>query len=231
MSARFHRIQTLLGAPWEKLARAHICVVGIGGVGSAAAEALARSGVGELTLIDSDEVAESNINRQLHASICTVGQPKVEAMAERLRLINPELKLHLYYARFAPEQIGGMDYVLDAIDDVRAKVALALVCREKNIPLIASMGTGNRMDPSLLQVGDLFETSGDPLARVMRHDMRKAGIEKLCVVFSRETPYRTLLQEDGGKRVPASAVFVPNAAGLLMASYAVRRICEQEDVP
>lgn len=224
---RFLRVRALLGSDgFAHLATARIAVVGIGGVGSAAAEALARSGVGFLRLIDKDMISVHNINRQLHATEETVGCAKTEAMRARILSIAPSCFIEAINASFTPEMVLSVDYVLDAIDDVHAKVALALACRAAHIPFIASMGTGNRLDPSKLRVGDVYETKNDPLAKVMRRELRAANVDRCAVVWSEELPRNTLV-DDGGKHVPASMAFVPNAAGLLMASVAVRHICTE----
>lgn len=222
----FSRTERLLGAAaMEKLAGCKVAVFGIGGVGGHAAEALVRSGIGALDIIDGDTVALSNINRQIIAFHSTVGRLKVDAAEERFLDINPELKLRKFAFRFSEETAGEFDFseydhVIDAIDDVRAKVLLAVMCRDAGTPLISSMGAGNKLDPTRFQVSDIYKTSVCPLARVMRTELRKRGIERLKVVFSTESPVSPT--REGERVVPASCAFVPSAAGLIIASEVVR---------
>ena len=223
----------------RRLARAHVILFGLGGVGSYVAECLARSGVGELTLVDSDCVSVTNLNRQLEALRSTVGQPKAEAVAARLRDINPELTLHpvceLYDAahrgRFFPEGCR-YDYIADAIDLVSCKLDLAQTALRLNIPIAAALGTGNKLDPALLRIADISQTFGCPLARVMRRELRRRGIAHLDVVFSPEEPAQTVQREappPGRRSVPASNPWVPAAAGLLLGSLIVRRLIAQTE--
>ncbi len=223
----------------RRLARAHVILFGLGGVGSYTAECLARSGVGELTLVDSDCVSVTNLNRQLEALRSTVGQPKAEAVAARLRDINPELTLHpvceLYDAahqdRFFPEDCR-YDYVADAIDLVSCKLDLAQTALRLNIPIAAALGTGNKLDPTLLRIADISQTFGCPLARVMRRELRRRGIAHLDVVFSPEEPAQTVQREappPGRRSVPASNPWVPASAGLLLGSLIVRRLIAQTE--
>lgn len=223
----------------RRLARAHVILFGLGGVGSYTAECLARSGVGELTLVDSDCVSVTNLNRQLEALRSTVGQPKAEAVAARLRDINPELTLHpvceLYDAahrdRFFPEDCR-YDYIADAIDLVSCKLDLAQTALRLNIPIAAALGTGNKLDPTLLRIADISQTFGCPLARVMRRELRRRGIAHLDVVFSPEEPAQTVQREappPGRRSVPASNPWVPAAAGLLLGSLIVRRLIAQTE--
>ena len=222
----------------EKLSSAHVILFGLGGVGSYVAECLARSGVGELTLVDSDTVSVSNINRQLEALTSTVGKSKAEAIAERIRDINPNAVLHpihgLYDAAnrdtFFPEGCH-YDYIVDAIDLVSCKLDLLETARRLEIPLIMALGTGNKMDPSLLQIADISETYGCPLARVMRKELKKRGILRQKVVFSPEEPVPTTQSEappPGRRSVPASNPWVPATAGLLIGSAVVRDILAKE---
>lgn len=208
-----------------KLQGACVAVVGLGGVGSYIAEALARSGVGALVLVDADEVAPSNINRQLPALTTTMGKLKTEVIAERIAQINPECKVTLCscfyepgdFEKFFPMQL---DFVADAIDSTASKIDLLTECYKRNIPVISSMGTGNKLDPSALQIADISKTHTCPLAKSVRKRLRMAGIEKgITVVFSTESPvYATKAA------VPGSMVFVPASSGLLIASYIVRKI-------
>lgn len=219
----------LLGADaTEKLNKAHVAVFGLGGVGSWCAEALARSGVGELTLVDSDTIAESNINRQLCALSSTIGRAKTELMAERIRDINPDIVLQpikgLYEAENREAFWGPYDYVADAIDLVSCKLDLIISCRDRGIPIISALGTGNKLDPALLRITDISETSGCPLARVIRRELRVRGLTHLDVVFSPEEAIKPLELDSpapGRRSVPGSMIFVPASAGLLMAKHIV----------
>ena len=221
-----------------RLARAHVILFGLGGVGSYVAECLARSGIGELTLVDGDTVALSNLNRQLEALSSTIGLPKAEAVARRIAEINPEAVLHpmqaLYNADnralFFPEGCH-YDYIVDAIDLVSCKLDLAETARRLHIPLIMALGTGNKLDPSLLRLADISETYGCPLARVMRRELRSRGIQHQTVVFSPEEPAPTVQLEappPGRRSVPASNPWVPATAGLLIGSKVVRELISRE---
>ena len=239
MDARFLRNEMLWGkAGQARLARAHVILFGLGGVGSYVAECLARSGIGELTLVDGDTVALSNLNRQLEALSSTIGLPKAEAVARRIAEINPEAVLHpmqaLYNADnralFFPEGCH-YDYIVDAIDLVSCKLDLAETARRLHIPLIMALGTGNKLDPFLLRLADISETYGCPLARVMRRELRSRGIQHQTVVFSPEEPAPTLQLEappPGRRSVPASNPWVPATAGLLMGSKVVRELISRE---
>jgi tRNA A37 threonylcarbamoyladenosine dehydratase len=222
----------------QRLSRAHVLLIGLGGVGSYAAECLARAGVGELTVVDSDTVSVSNRNRQLEALASTVGQPKAEAVARRLLDINPGLRVHpvcgLYDAdhrqQFFPAGCR-YDFAADAIDLVSCKLDLAETTLRLGIPLVAALGTGNKLDPTLLRLTDISKTYGCPLARVMRRELRARGIRSLPVVFSPEEPHpaRQLEAPPPGRRsVPASNPWVPAAAGLLLGSAVVRSLIEGE---
>ena len=222
-----------------RLAASHVILFGLGGVGSYVAECLARAGIGELTLVDSDTVSVSNINRQLEALTSTVGMPKAEAVAARIRDINPQAILHpihgLYDAahrdQFFPEGCS-YDYIVDAIDLVSCKLDLLETARRLEIPLIMALGTGNKLDPSLLQIADISETHGCPLARVMRKELKKRGIFHQKVVFSPEAPAPTLQREvppPGRRSVPASNPWVPATAGLLMGSAVVQDLLRKEE--
>ena len=233
MEHPFLRSEMLWGpAAQRRLSQCHVILFGLGGVGSYAAECLARSGVGELTIVDSDTVALTNLNRQLEALHSTLGQPKAEAVAARLRAINPEAVLHpihgLYDAArrdtFFPEGCR-YDYIADAIDLVSCKLDLAETALRLGIPLIMALGTGNKLDPTLLQVTDISRTYGCPLARVMRKELRSRGIHHQKVVFSPEepvTPAQPEMPPPGRRSVPASTPWVPAAAGLLLGSAVVR---------
>lgn len=226
----FARTEALLGAgSVDKLTRCRVAVFGIGGVGGYAVEALARSGVGALDLIDSDEVAETNINRQIIALRSTVGEKKVDAARRRIAEINPGCVVRTYDCFFLPEtaeqfDFSAYDYVVDAVDTVSAKVELAVRSAAAGVPLIAAMGAGNKLDPTRFRVTDIYKTTGCPLARVMRHELRARGIKKLKVVFSDEEPVAADAggEKADGKRAPASCAFVPSVMGLIIAGEVVR---------
>ena len=206
-----------------RLGKCHIAIFGIGGVGGYVVEALARSGVGEFTLIDNDVVEESNINRQIIATHKTLKQLKVEVMKERILSINPEIKVNAK-AMFVKEDnldeidFNQFDYIVDAIDTVKSKIAIICKAHELNVPIISSMGTGNKVNPMGFVVTDINKTEMDPLAKVVRTQLRKLGIRELKVVYSKEQPLKPLSDE----KVPGSNAFVPSAAGLLIASEVVR---------
>ena len=229
---RLSRQQGLLGDEGlKRLADAHVMLLGLGGVGSYAAEALARSGIGKLTLVDHDTISPSNLNRQLPALSSTIGRKKVEVVAERLQDAAPDLILFPVDAFYLPESPVPIppdcSLVLDAIDTVSAKIHLSQVCRERNIPLLSCMGMGNRLDPSQIRVGDLFETSGCPLCRTMRHELRKRGIPALRCVYSTEPAHSS----GDGSRTPGSVAYVPAVAGLMMAAEAVRLLTQVQQQP
>ncbi|MBQ6164011.1 MAG: tRNA threonylcarbamoyladenosine dehydratase [Clostridia bacterium] len=240
MSDRFIRAELLLGAEaMHKLKNAHVAVFGIGGVGGYAVEALARSGVGELTLVDADRVDISNINRQIIALTDTVGMMKTEAAARRIAQINPDCAVHIKDVFYLPETAGEFDFsifdhVIDAVDTVSAKLSIVTECDRLGVPVISAMGAGNKLDPTAFEVADISETSVCPLARVMRKELRKRGIEHLKVVYSKEeaaVPDETLEEEalrasaaSGSTRrsVPGSVAFVPSVAGLILAGEVVK---------
>ena len=229
---RFARTEMLVGSTaLERLAGASVAVFGIGGVGSYAVEALARAGVGSLTLVDHDVIDVTNINRQIHALTETVGAAKTETMARRIRSINPACAVREIRAFYQPEAAEQFfpepyDYVLDAVDTVTAQIDLAVQCHRRGIPLIASMGAANKLDPALFEVIDIYRTSGDPLARILRKKLKERGIPHLRVVCSRERPRTPAAGEEqpaaGRNSVPASISFVPSAAGLIMAGAVIR---------
>ncbi|HPT83556.1 MAG TPA: tRNA threonylcarbamoyladenosine dehydratase [Limnochordia bacterium] len=227
MEHRFVRTELVLGAEkLQRLQRASVAVVGLGGVGGHAAEALARSGVGRLILIDHDVVAISNLNRQIVALEATLGRPKVEVMAERIAQINPEcqvLPCQAFYKRENHKVLlpAGLDFVADAIDSVQAKVDLIESCLTEGIPIISAMGAGNKLDPTRLRIADISQTHTCALARAVRGALRRRGIGRgLTVVFSDE---KSVGSKAGS--TPGSTAFVPGAAGLIMASWIVRKIC------
>ena len=232
MNERLIREQMLIGEEAvEKLKRSHVAVFGLGGVGSWCAEALARSGVGTLTLIDMDEVGLSNINRQLCALSSTVGRPKAEVLAERIRDINPEIRVIPIVGTYREEErekfFAAYDYVADAIDLVKNKIDLIRCCRERGIPILSALGTGNKKDAQQLKITDISKTYGCALARVVRKELRAIGIGHLDVVFSPEEPTEPSQFEappPGRRSVPGSLVWVPATAGMLMAQKIVTEL-------
>ena len=222
------RTEMLVGAEAvSRLQRAHVAVFGLGGVGSWCAEALVRTGLGELTIIDDDCFSESNINRQAGALYSTVGREKTQVMAQRLLDINPQLKLHCLPLRYTPEEreqffTARYDYIADAIDSVGPKIDLIVTAKQRQIPILSSMGTGNKLDASKLQYTDLSKTSGCPLARVLRRELKKRGVTHLDVVYSTELPMKPQQLDaipEGKHAVPGSIMWVPASAGLLMAQH------------
>lgn len=241
----FERTEMLVGvAAVEKLKNAHVAVFGAGGVGGHAVEALVRSGLGEITIVDNDTVSVSNINRQIFATTKNVGQPKVEAAAERIREINPDCTVHAVPIFYLPDtdfDFTKFDYVVDAIDTVAGKVSIAEKCTAANVPVISAMGAGNKLDPTKFVVTDIYKTSTCPLAAAMRRELRRRGVPKLKVVYSTEPALTPLFQPDEteenaengisgnnapSKRrlTPASAAFVPSVCGLIIAGEVVRDI-------
>ncbi len=226
----YERQEPLLGpGSLQRLQAARTAVFGLGGVGCSAAEALARCGVGSIDLIDGDAYSVSNLNRQIFATIETVGRPKAEAAGERLRQINPNISLGLHHLVYTPEtesllDFTRYDYILDCIDMVTGKLAIIRRAYELGIPVISAMGAGNKLDPTAFRAADIYETSVCPLARVMRRELKKRGIDRLKVVYSTEPPIAAHAGE-GEKPVPGSVSFVPPAVGLIMAGEAVKDIC------
>lgn len=233
MMNQFSRTELLLRSEgMEKLKNSRVAVFGIGGVGGHAAEALARSGVGSLDLIDSDVISVTNINRQIIATLDRVGQYKTDVMKERIALINPEAQITVHRKFFLPENSDDFDftqydYVIDAVDTVSAKIELVMKAQAAGTPMICSMGAGNKLDPTAFEVADLYATSVCPLARVMRTELRKRGVKKLKVVYSKEPPITPLPSgEECGKRtVPGSTAFVPSVAGLIIAGEVIKDLC------
>lgn len=223
---QFSRTVTLLGEKsLKRLKNSHVAVFGVGGVGGFTVEALARCGVGKLTLFDSDNVSESNINRQIIALHSTVGKKKTEVMKERIMDINPGIEVICNNVFYLPENadkydLSQYDYIVDAIDTVSAKLELITRANENHIPIISSMGTGNKIDPTKFEISDINDTSVCPLARVIRRELKARGVKKLKVIYSKEQP------KQGNGRVPASCSFVPSVAGLIIASEVVKDICE-----
>lgn len=246
MLTQFSRTQLLLGEDlMERLKNARVAVFGVGGVGGYVCEALVRSGVGEFDLIDDDKVCLTNINRQIIATRKTVGQYKVDVMKERMLEINPDVKVNVYKCFFLPENADDFpfseyDYVVDAVDTVTAKIELVMKCKEAGVPIISSMGAGNKLEASAFKVADIYKTKMCPLAKVMRRELKKRGVKKLTVVYSEEKPIRPLEDMSISSRtnyicppeakhkcterrdIPGSIAFVPSVAGLIAAGEIVK---------
>ncbi len=241
----YTRTEMLIGPEaLAKLKQSKVAVFGIGGVGSFTVEALARCGIGSLVLVDYDCVELTNINRQLHATCDTIGKPKVDLMRDRIRTIDPSTEVTAIRALYAIDNAnelvsGDYDYVVDAIDTITAKIDLAVRCTQQGIPIISSMGAGNKLDPTAFRVGDIYETSVDPIAKVMRKELKKRGVAGLKVVYSTEAPIKPRVPEymkagdkdadDSSKQprlkkraVPGSIAFVPSVAGLIIAGEVVK---------
>lgn len=229
MLERDKRTAMLVGeSALERIKSSRVAVFGLGGVGGHAAEALARAGVGKMDIFDSDTVSESNINRQIIATYETLGEYKTDAFEKRILSINPDCKVVKHTAFVTKESAEDIDfseydYVVDAIDTVSAKLAIAEKCSALGVPLISSMGTGNKLDASKFEITDIFNTSVCPLARIMRTELKKRGIKKLKVLYSKEEPIKTgAVDPESKKPIPASISFVPSVAGLLIAGEVVR---------
>lgn len=246
MQKEFQRTQLLLGKEaMEKLKNSTVAIFGIGGVGGYVAEALARSGVGGFALFDDDKVCLTNINRQIIATRKTIGRKKVEVMAERILDINPKAKVETYATFYLPENADQYDftkydYIIDAVDTVSAKLELIVRANEANVPIMSSMGAGNKLNPTMLEVADIYKTSMDPLAKVMRNELKKRGIKKLKVVYSKEQPITPIEDDElscknncvcppgtarkctDRRAIPGSVSFVPSVAGLIIASEVVK---------
>ncbi len=233
MNELYKRTSMLIGE--EKvniLKQKTVAVFGVGGVGGYVAEALARAGVGHIVLVDKDEVSDSNRNRQIIALTSTVGRPKVEVMRERILDINPEARVTAKQCFFLPETADefdfcGYDYVVDAVDTVTAKLLIIEKSKAAGVPVISSMGTGNKLDATAFRVADIYKTSVCPLARVMRRELKKRGIESLRVVYSEEEPKAPCGETENGKPVPASISFVPSVAGLIIAGEVIKDMIKQ----
>lgn len=253
MLNQFSRTELVLGKDnMEKIYRSRVAVFGIGGVGSYTVEALARAGVGTIDVIDDDKICMTNINRQLYATFKTIGQYKVDVCEERCKEINPKITINKYKTFYLPEtkdqfDFSQYDYVVDCIDTVSGKISLVLQAQESHTPIISCMGAGNKVDPSKFQVADIYKTSVDPLARTMRHELRKRGIKKLKVVYSTEKPIKpddnleiscrtncicppgTVRKCTIRRDIPGSTPFVPPAAGLLIASEIVKDLLNKDE--
>ena len=237
MNEIYSRTEMLLGAEAvEKLKNSHVIIFGIGGVGSFSAEAVARVGVGEITIVDKDKVSSSNINRQLIALHSTVGMAKVEVMKKRIADINPDIKVNALESFCLPENVDEffrkkVDYVIDAVDTVSAKIAIIEKCIAENIGIISAMGAGNKLNPQDFMVADIYKTEECPLCRVIRRELKKRNIRRLKVVYSKEKPVKTSgeTDEESGKVIPGSVSFVPSTMGLILAGEAIKDIiCEKE---
>lgn len=219
----FSRTELLLGEEgMERLRKARVAVFGVGGVGGHVVEALARSGIGTIDLIDKDTISLSNLNRQIVALRSTIGRPKVEVAKERVMDINPDATVHMYQTFYLPEtaqlfDFTQYDYVVDAIDTVTGKIELVMQAEQAKTPIISSMGAGNKLDPTAFQVADIYKTSVCPLAKVMRRELKKRGIKKLKVVYSQEQPVSS-------QRPPGSTAFVPSVVGLIIAGEVIKDI-------
>lgn len=224
---RFSRTEALLGEEaMEKLKKARVAVFGIGGVGGHVVEALVRSGVGAVDIVDSDKVCLSNLNRQIIATESSIGKYKVDVMKERILDINPEAVVNVHKCFYLPETKDEFDfsqysYVVDAVDTVTAKIQLVMEAEEAGVPIISSMGAGNKLDPTAFQVADIYKTSVCPLAKVMRRELKKRGIKKLKVVYSREQPVVK-------NAVPASVAFVPSVVGLIIAGEVIKDLAKAD---
>ena len=232
MINEFSRTELLLGSEkLNKLKKSTVAVFGVGGVGGFVAEALARCGIGHIVLVDNDVVSLTNLNRQIIALQSTIGMPKTEVMKNRILDINPSAVVEVKNCFYLPETSGEFDfskydYVVDAIDTVTGKIQIVMQANESGVPVISSMGTGNKLDPTAFEVADIYKTSVCPLARVMRYELKKRGIKKLKVVYSKEKPVDIgNVEIDGGKNV-GSIAFVPSVAGLIIASEVVKDLCQ-----
>ena len=222
----FSRLEMMIGLEnLNKLKTKKVIVFGIGGVGGYVVEALTRSAIGRIDIVDSDKISSSNINRQIIALNSTIGQYKTEVMKKRMLDINSEINVETYNIFFLPNNqdeidFSKYDYIIDAIDTIKAKIALVECAKKHDIPIISSMGTGNKLNPSMLEVSDIYKTSVCPLARVMRQELKKRNIDKLKVVYSKEIPIKN--KNIDGKNIPSSNSFVPSVAGLIIASEVVK---------
>ena len=241
---KFARTKLLLGQDGiDKLQASRVAVFGVGGVGGYVCEALVRSGIGTFDIIDNDKVCESNINRQIIATTKTIGRDKVDVMRERMQDINPDVTVNIHKCFFLPENADEFpfeeyDYVVDAVDTVTAKIALVMKCKEKNVPIIISMGAGNKLDASAFKVSDIYKTKVCPLAKVMRHELKKRGVKKLKVVYSEELPLTPVNdgtnvceKEDSTivkRATPGSVAFVPSVAGLIIAGEVVKDLTNEK---
>ena len=235
MLNQFSRTELLIGSEGlEKLKNAKVAIFGIGGVGSYVLEGLVRSGIKEFILVDNDKVALTNLNRQLIANQKTIDRPKVEVAKERILEINPKAEVEIYQEFFMPETEGILDdkvsYIVDAIDTVTAKIELVMRASKLNIPIISSMGTGNKLDPTKFEVTDIYKTCVCPLAKAMRKELKTRGIKNLKVVYSKEEPIKPNKsdEESSKKQVPGSVAFVPSVAGLIISGEVIKDLINKE---
>ncbi len=232
MSEQFSRTELLIGKEGiEKLSKSHVAVFGIGGVGGYVVEALIRSGIGAIDIIDNDTVCESNINRQIYATTKTIGKNKVDVAKERILEINPNIKVKTFQMFFTPQtadefDFSNYDYIVDAIDTVVGKLSLIEKAKEYEVPIICSMGAGNKLDPTKFEVADISKTSVCPLARVIRTELKKRKIKDVKVVYSKEPPIKpnSTLNSQTNKQTPGSIAFVPSVAGLIIAGEVIKDI-------
>ena len=231
MESQFSRTELLIGKEAiEKLQNSKVAIFGLGGVGSYVVEGLVRAGIGNFVLVDNDKVDITNLNRQLISTHKTIGKNKVEVAKERILEINPNAKVEIYQEFFMPETEGildsSIDYIVDAIDTITAKIELVVRANKLNIPIISSMGTGNKLDPTKFEIEDIYKTSVCPLAKVMRKELKARGIKKLKVIYSKEKPIKPNIAE-GEEKVPGSISFVPPVAGLIIAGEVIKDIIEK----
>ena len=233
MSEQFSRTELLIGKEGiEKLQNSKVAVFGIGGVGSYVVEGLARAGIGSFVLVDKDVVDETNINRQIIATTKTIGMPKVEVSKQRILEINPNAKVETIIEFFMPDSTGiiddTIDYIIDCVDTVTAKIEIVIRAKKHNIPVISCMGTGNKLDPTKFEVADIYSTSICPLAKVMRKELKQRGIESLKVVYSKEEPIKSnCFDKENNKQIPGSISFVPSVAGLIIAGEVIKDIIKK----
>ena len=229
----FCRTEYLIGQEaLQKLKNSKVAILGIGGVGSYVVEALARSGVGSFVLVDKDTVSISNLNRQLIATLDTIGKNKVDIAKERILSINPNAKVKTFADFFMPGNTNILDnsitYIVDAIDTVTAKIELVIQAKKLDIPIISSMGTGNKLDPTMFEITDIYNTSVCPLAKVMRKELKSRNISHLKVLYSKEKPIKTNIIDENGKLIPGTISFVPSVAGLIIAKEVVFDLIQNE---
>ena len=232
MQNQFSRTELLIGKEGiEKLNNSKVAIFGLGGVGSYVLEGCVRAGIRSFILVDKDKVDITNLNRQIIATRKTIGKPKVEVAKERILEINPDANVEIHQEFFIPETKGildeSVDYIIDAVDTVTAKIELVVRANRLNIPIISSMGTGNKLDPTRFEVTDIYKTSICPLAKVMRKELKTRGIKELKVVYSKEEPIKQKHNKDNKKQVPASISFVPSVAGLIIAGEVIKDILKK----
>ena len=230
----FERTEFLLGKEaMDKLKESHVAIFGLGGVGSYAVETLVRSGLGEISIIDYAKIDVTNINRQIQANINTLGMDKIDAIENRIKSINPDMVINKYRLNFGKDNyeeidFRSFDYVIDAIDTITSKLILVEICKARSIPIIAAMGFGNKLDPTKIQVADIYDTKIDPLARVIRRELRSRGVDSLKCVYSTETPMKINIGDlDKRKAIPASTAFVPPVGGITLAAEVVKDLIKE----